>query len=256
MKPIKIVIISFLLIQAAYSQGTAGADAKFEYRSLIDLPSSGILQKGFVGVSTDVMPEGVMIMKMEVGVFDKVSFGISYGGGNIIGSGSPVWYKIPAVNLRFRLWDEDLSFPTLTIGFDSQGKGEYFDSRNRYAIKSPGFFAAGTKNFEFLGYMSLHAAINYSLEQKDGDNFLNLGVGAEKTIGPSVSVLMEYDFAFNDNTTNQYGKGNGYLNLGIRWSVGEGFTLGLDLRDMLNNKKWAPGSADRAIRIEYIKSIF
>ncbi|MDZ7765401.1 MAG: hypothetical protein U5K00_13400 [Melioribacteraceae bacterium] len=46
------------------------------------------------------------------------------------------------------------------------------------------------------------------------------------------------------------------MNFGIRWSVGDGFTMGLDFRDMLDNKKINSNKADRAIFVEYIKSIF
>lgn len=253
-----LLILAFLTFftSTLFSQGTSGESAKYEYRSLIDMPSAGVLEKGFVGTTTDILPYGVLIAKIEAGVYDNLSFGISYGGANIIGSGSPRWYKLPGVTVRFRLFNESVTFPAITLGFDSQGKGEYFDSSGRYEIKSPGFFAAGSKNFEFLGYMSLHGNVNYSLETKDGDNFLNISAGIEKTIGPNFSVLMEYDFAFNDNTSDIYGSGNGYLNLGFRWSMGEGFTIGFDLRNLLDNKKWSAGSADRAIRIEYIKSIF
>ncbi|NCQ17517.1 MAG: hypothetical protein COZ80_08190 [Ignavibacteria bacterium CG_4_8_14_3_um_filter_37_9] len=254
----RLLILSFSLLfssLATYGQGTAGEDAKQEYRYLVDMPSSGVLEKGSVGVSNDILPDGIVVGRMEVGVFQDVSFGISYGGANIIGSGSPKWYKYPGVNLRFRVSGESLTYPSVTIGFDSQGKGEFFDSTNRYGIKSPGFFVSGSKNFQFLGYLSVNSAVNYSLESRDGDNFLNLMVGAEKTIGKRISAVLEYDFAFNDNAARFYGKGNGYLNLGIRWSVGEGLTLGFDLRDLLSNKKWTAGSADRAIRIEYIRPI-
>jgi len=251
----------FLFILAAFSvstfaQGTAGEGAKYEYRSLVDMPTAGILEKGFVGTTTDILPAGVVIARLEVGVFDNVSFGISYGGANIIGAGSPDWYKLPGVNIRFRLFDESVSMPAISMGFDSQGKGVYFDSTSRYAIKSPGFYAAVSKNFQFLGFLSLHGTVNYSLETKDGDNFINLSAGFEKTIGNNFSLIAEYDFAFNDNTTNVYGNGNGYLNLGVRWAMGDGFTLGFDLRDLLDNKKWNPSTADRALKIEYIKSIF
>ena len=253
-----LLFFNFLVIGAAltFAQGTAGTNAKFEYRSLIDMPTAGILQKGYVGVTSDVLPQGTLIEKLEVGVFDNISFGISYGGVDVIGAGSPNWYKLPGVNIRYRVINETVAFPAVTLGFDSQGKGEYFDSTSRYAIKSPGFFGAASKNFEFMGYLSLHATVNYSLENKDGDDFLNLMIGAEKTIGTSVSLIGEYNFAFNDNSTRYYGSGNGYLNVGVRWAIGNGFTLGFDLRDLLDNKKWSPSSADRAIRLEYIKSIF
>ncbi len=250
-------LASYLLMTTSLllAQGTAGTGAKFEYRSLIDMPTAGILQKGYVGVTSDVLPQGVLIEKLEVGVFNNVSFGISYGGENLIGAGSPKWYKLPGVNIRFRIMNESVAMPGITLGFDSQGKGVYFDSTSRFAIKSPGFFGAVSKNFAFMGYLSLHGTLNYSFESKDGEDFVDLSVGCEKTIGENVSLIGEYDFAFNDNST-RYGAGNGYLNLGIRWAIGEGFTLGFDLRDLLDNKKWSPTTADRALRIEYIKSIF
>ena len=250
---ITLLLISLININA---QGTAGTGAKFQYRYLIDMPTPGVLEKGYVGVTTDILPAGVVIPKIEVGVFDNVSFGISYGGANIIGAGSPKWYNLPGVNIRARLYEETLNLPSLTVGFDSQGKGEYFDSTSRFANKSPGFFASVNKNFAFMGYLGLNATVNYSIESKDGDNFLNLQIGAEKTISERISIIAEYDFALNDNSTRFYGSGNGYLNMGIRWSMGDGFTLGFDLRDLLNNKKWSPSTADRALKIEYIKSIF
>jgi hypothetical protein len=251
-----ILLNSIFTFSYLYAQGSAGESAKFEYRNLIDMPVAGILEKGFVGISNNVMPGGVVISKLEVGVFDNLSFGISYGGANIIGSGKPDWYNLPGVNIRYRFSEETVSFPALTIGFDSQGKGLEFNNPDRYQIKSAGFFGAASKNFQFLGYLSLHATVNYSLEKSDGDNFINIRIGAEKTIGQNFSVVSEYDFGFNDNAVNAMGKGNGYLNLGIKFSAGSGLTLSMEIRDIFNNKRWSPNSADRALTIEYIKSIF
>jgi hypothetical protein len=256
MKKVLLLLICLATTPISFSQGTAGESAKYEYRNLIDMPTAGILEKGYVGATSDILPDGVLIAKLEVGVFDNVSFGISYGGSNLIGAGSPGWYKYPGVNVRYRVFNESVVLPALTFGFDSQGKGEYFDSSGRFAIKSPGFFGAVSKNFAFLGFLSLHGAINYSLERKDGDNFVDLTAGFEKTVGPNLSVIAEYDFALNDNNTTSFGAGNGYLNMGIRWVMGDGLTLGFDLRDLLDNKKWSPSSADRSIKIEYIKNIF
>jgi len=257
MKNILYFIFIILFSQnSVFSQGTAGDRAKFEYRTLIDMPTAGILEKGYVGATTDILPGGVIIERLEVGAFDNISFGISYGGANLIGAGKIDWYKLPGVNIRFRLFNELITFPALTLGFDSQGKGVYHDSSGRYDIKSPGFYAAVSKNFAFLGYLSLNATANYSLESKDGDNFIDLSFGIEKTIGGTVSVIAEYNFAFNDNETKYYGGDKGYLNAGIRWSPGTGYTVEFDLRDLLDNKKLNPSTADRALKIEYIKSIF
>lgn len=252
-----ILFISFLVLSTILiAQGTGGTNAKFECRSLIDLPTAGVLSKGFAGVSTDIMPFGVVITKIEVGVFENFSFGISYGGSNIIGTGSVSWYKLPAINIRARIIDESETFPAFALGFDSQGKGLYDKNLDRYQIKSPGFFVTASKNFVFFGYLSVHGIINYSLEREDGDKDLNLGVGFEKTLGEKVSFVGEYDFAVNDNTGSSLGKGNGYLNLGLRWSVGEGLTLGVNLRDLLQNRRIMGNSADRGIFVEYLKALF
>jgi hypothetical protein len=246
----------FFISTIVFAQGSGGTNAKYEERSLIDLPTAGVMTKGYSAVSMDVMPDGVVISKIEVGIYDGFSFGISYGGSNIIGSGQVDWYKLPGIDVRARVMDETVLLPALTLGFDSQGKGEYYSDLQRYQIKSPGFFAAGSKNFEFLGYFSVHGVVNYTLEREDGDKDLNLGVGFEKTIGSKVSIVGEYDFAINDNTGSALGKGNGYLNLGARWSVGDGLTLGLNLRDLLDNKRFDSNHADRGIFVEYVKPVF
>jgi len=257
MRTLLIITAAFILqVSPIFGQGSAGASAKYEYRYLIDMPTAGILDKGNVGITTDILPLGVLVAKIEVGVFDNVSFGISYGGANIIGIGSPEWYKWPGVNFRVRLINETTLIPAIALGFDSQGKGEYFEEFGRYAIKSPGFFAASSKNFELLGYLSFHGVINYSIENKDGDGFINLIVGVEKTLGPNFSVLGEYDLGFNDNSSDLFGKGTGYLNVAVKWGVGNGFTIGLELRDILTNKQWNPSAADRGLTMEFIQSIF
>ncbi len=253
------IIVTFFILFAnlqIYAQGTPGTNAKYEYRSLIDMPTAGILEKGYVGVTVDVIPVGVVSSKIEVGVFENFSFGISYGGSNIIGTGRIDWYKLPGVNLRYRIIDETTSLPAIAVGFDSQGKGDYVDSLDRFEIKSPGFFAAAAKNFEFLGYLSVHGVINYSLENKDKDRDPNLRIGLEKTLGSSASFVIEYDLGFNDNDSQALGEENGYLNMGFRMSFGDGFTFGVDLRNLLHNKKFNSNGADRAIFVEYIKAIF
>jgi hypothetical protein len=245
----------FPLTIPLYCQGTAGDKAKYEYRYLIDMPTAGILEKGVVGVSSDILPDGVFIEWIEAGIFENVSIGISYGGANFIGSGNIDWYKWPGINIRARIINETTLIPAITVGFDSQGKGIYYVEESRYAIKSPGFFAAVSKNFDFLGYLSLHGTTNYSLEGTEGDNFINLRTGMEKTLGSSFSVLVEYDFAFNDDNSG-FGSGKGYLNAGLRWSPGTGFTLGFDLRDLLDNEATIENGVGRAFKIEYLKNIF
>lgn len=254
MKILRIHIFAFLFMSMVFAQGNAGEEATSEYRYLIDVPAAGVVDKGYFSMHQQLMPDGLLVSHLDVGIFDNLSFGISYGGENVIGSGKIDWYKYPGVNVRYKFLTENITAPSLTIGFDSQGKGHYSDTDKRYERKSPGFFLAASKNYQLLGYISFHVVANYSLEEVENDNTANLMLGVEKTVGPVLSFIVDYDFAFNDKK-NGYGEGNGYLNVGVRWNVGPGLTLGFDLRDLLQNKEFSTSAADRAIRLEYTQSI-
>ncbi len=256
MRSFKFLIFYFSLFVSLFAQGSAGTSAKFEYRKLIDMESAGILEKGFVAVTTHALPYGVVDMGLEVGVFENLSFGISYGGENIIGDSKIKWYSWPGINIKYRLINESESVPAVALGFDSQGRGRENKELKRFDYKSDGLFVAASKNFNFLGYLSLHGEINYSVRNGDGDRTPNLKIGLEKTFGKSVSFLAEYDFALNDNGELSFGAGKGYLNFGLRASLGKGLTLGVDLRNMLENKKINSAVAERGIFLEYVSPIF
>jgi hypothetical protein len=251
---LSIFFISFIF-SISFAQGSAGTKSEIEPRYLVDMNTAGILQKGMFSIMTEQLPEGVFILKMDVGIFNQFNFGISYGAANFVGKGEMKFYKYPGVNVRFRLFDEEPSFPAILLGFDSQGKGEYLDSIRRFEVKSPGFYLVASKNFNFMGLLSLHGGLNYSLETSDQDKNLNIMVGVEKTIGQKISVVAEYDFGLNDDE-NKVGRGRGYLNAGIRWSIGKGLTLGFDFRNLANNRITDTFGGDRAFRLEFAAMIF
>jgi hypothetical protein len=99
--------------------------------------------------------------------------------------------------------------------------------------------------------------VNYSLENNDGDSNINFGIGIEKTVGPTISIIAEYDLALNDNSGKSFGDGSGYLNTGLRWSASGNLTLGLDFRNLLDNKKYFPNQGgERAFNIQYIINLY
>lgn len=242
----------FALAQDA--EGSAGAKANVEPRFLIDTPTAGILHRGDFGLDIDFFANGGMTVALSAGVINRMSLGISYGGTRLIGSDKAEFNEVPGVNLRYRIWDENILMPALVIGFDSQGREGYIDSLDRYTIKSPGFFAAASKNYKIFGNLSVHGGLNYTLERGDDDKDLNFFFGAEKTIGMDVSVIGEYDFAFNDSNRRAVGRGRGYLNAGVRWSVGGGFTLGFDFKNLVKNRDQV-SIGNRTLRIEFVETL-
>lgn len=246
-------VVLLVAIATTSGQGSAGTDGKLEPRFLVDMPTAGMPDKGSMILDVDFYQEGGVLFGIGVGILDRFSFGISYGGSRIIGAGSPMMNPIPGVNLRVRILEEGLVLPAIALGFDSQGKDGYLKDLSRYQVKSPGLFAAASKNYGFLGYLSVHGGVNYCFERADGDRDVNVYAGIEKTIGPVLSVVLEYNFATNDNSNEALGKGWGYINAALKLMLGDGLTVGINLKDLVKN-----GSnvtvANRTVCLEYSRA--
>jgi len=236
----------------AAGQGAAGTEGQLEPRFLVDMPSAGMLDKGSMALDVDFYQEGGVLFALSAGVLDRLSFGISYGGAHLIGSSSPVMNELPGVNVKVRIVEESVALPAIAIGFDSQGKDGYIKELDRYTVKSPGLYAAASKNYTLLGFFSLHGGINYSFERTDNDKDFNLFFGAEKTIGPVLSLVLEYNMGLNDNSGDAIGKGQGYLNTALRCTLGKGLTIAVYIKDLIHNGQDI-NAANRTFRLEYAR---
>jgi hypothetical protein len=251
MKGLCVGIFILLMSMNSYTQGTAGSSGDFEPRYIIDMPAAGLIGHNSYSIDVDFFQSGGVLSGFTYGLLNRINIGISYGGINLIGSTKPKWNKYPGMNIKIRPIEEGEFFPAIALGFDSQGKENYIDSLDRYIIKSPGFFIVLSKNFLVSGFLTLHGGINYSLERADGDRDINTYTGIEKSLTSFLSILGEYNIAINDSDPNALGKGRGYLNLGLRASLGNGFTIGFNLKDVIKNQN-DMSIGNRTINIEYV----
>jgi hypothetical protein len=249
------IFVLLLSPVSTLAQSYAGESATIEPTMLIDKPTAGLLKRGSYSVTSDFYQDGGVLVGISVGIFEPFSFGISYGGTNLIGQNKIDMNPLPGVQAKLRIFNESTTVPAIALGFDSQGKEPYLDADTlkRYTIKSPGVYAVASKNYAFMGNLSLHAGLNRSLEQTDGDADLNVFVGAEKSLGKDISIMLEYDFANNDNTGHALGKGNGYMNFGFRWSWGKGLTIGFNLKNITKNQDNV-NVGNRTLQIDYVGS--
>ena len=257
MKKSSLILLISLLItltsETSVAQSYAGDGATIEPTMLIDKPTAGLLKRGSYSVSSNFFQNGGVLVGISVGLFEPFTFGISYGGTNIIGPNKIDMNPFPGVNAKLRIVSESSLAPALAVGFDSQGKEPYLnaDTLKRYTIKSPGVYLAASKNYEFLGNLSFHSGINRSMETIDGDKDLDVYVGTEKSIGRDISIMLEYDFATNDNNNYAVGKGKGYLNFGFRWTLGKGLVVGFNLKNLTKNQANV-NVGNRTLQIDYI----
>lgn len=222
--------------------------------SLIDMPTAGTLYRGSYVSNLRAYPNGGLLGGLLVGVSSRLYLGISYGGENIIGEGEVNWNPEPGLQVTYRIIDENIAFPAIVIGYQSQGYGPYLESGDvsRYSNKSLGFYAAASKNYAVLSDLSFHGGMNLTLEDEDTDQDLNFFLGAMVSLNREVSVLVEYDLAINDNGSRAIGDGKGYLNAGVRWVFAQRLAIQFHFKNLLENRENVPYS-NRGIKISYIE---
>lgn len=248
MKKISLTILTLSLL--------ASLSPAIQFGEMVDYPTAGTRERGSYAIDMRMQPVGGLLLGFSFGLFDRLNLGISYGGDNIIGYGSPNWNPQPGVQVKYRFWDESYWFPAMALGFNNQGYGPWCGSR--YLTKSPGFYAVASKNYKFLGTLAFHGGANYSIEERHHpDNSVNFFGGIEKSLNPELWIVAEYDLALNDNLKDQrFGEGYGYLNAGLRWLFSKRLLLEFDLKNILRNGYDDTPSAriGRTVKISYYDS--
>ena len=283
----KVIILAVLLVLAAQEalpqpaapEEPAPLGLQSQPVRIVDFPTAGLLPRRAFRVEGDIYAEGGVLLSLTLGFARFFSFGISYGGYNVIGTGDPELNPEPAVHLKVRLLEESLLAPAVAVGFDSQGYGKYFEDRvcsqeedcepgktcykdrecveqdldeDRYLVKSPGIYAVASKNWDVIGPLSFHGGICYSLENEQ-DNDLTLFVGVIKSFSNFLDIRAEYDFATNDNESAwQIAEDRGRLNASLLWHVSENISLGFEARDIATKKRSGEVKEDSMVSGESI----
>lgn len=260
-KIVLITVLSLFLLQGiAFSQKVEQGKVtrikewgNIQPRKLIDTPTAGLLPRGSFDFDIKIYPGGGVINTIDIGLMNRFMLGISYGGAKLISQETPVWNPRPEIAAKIRLINESYLLPALALGYDGQGMGEYDDSLKRYQFKSRGFYGVVSKNYLVYDIlMGFHFGANYSLENDDKDKNLNLYTGADIRFNESIGALLEYDLGTNDDNNAAFGRGRGYLNLGIQWIFSDRLTLELDLRNVFQNTRDV-SQVGREFRIIYVE---
>ncbi len=248
----KPVFILLLLFSFAFGQ-------QVRTKRMIDIPTAFSMNQAELELGGRLYAVDGMSGEVNIGIFNDFFIGVSYGGTQIIGRDVPVWNGHPGVRLQYRIIPEDFYYPNISVGFDSQGYGVWFDPR--YEVKSKGFFLVFSKNYFVsegdLGTLGLHAGTNYCVTEEavKGDDNINFFLGFDKSLVKNVALLAEYDFALNDNSDDSITRKRGYLNAGIRWSFNNELHLEFDMKDILRNLKNSD-NLGRELRVIYNSAFF
>jgi hypothetical protein len=254
-----LLVSASALAQRETADDTAYENARIPrtpLRWIIETPTAGMLPRGSFDLDFRTFSGAGLQTMLGIGLMSRFAVGISYGASQVFSDATPDWGPRLEFQVRLRLLNEGQGLPAVAVGYSSQGYGPYDAAHKRYQIKSPGFYTAISTNFKLYSYdAGLHFGANYSLENQT-DSHPSGFVGFNADLGNDMMYLLEYDLALNDNSASfGYGRGRGYLNMGLVWYITDGLSLEFDLKNLLKNRA-SSGSIDREARLVYVEFFY
>jgi hypothetical protein len=258
-----LIVVPQITAQDDYDQYTGAQSSFYDVapRWLVDAPTAGTLPRAYFDISFRFYPNGGTIGYTNIGLSNRLTMGISFGGDGVLSNVEPEWNPKLEFSIKLRILDELEYFPAIAAGFSSQGTGAYDPRYDRFTFKSRGFYAVASRSFYFMSWTSgWHAGVNYSLEyDRDDEQDINLFAGFDATFKYNLGLALEYDAALNDNSSRQLegvdykfsGKGRGYLNCSIKWLFARNLEIELLMKDLLLNRREAD-TFTRELRLTYV----
>jgi hypothetical protein len=249
-------LLATLILSSPVISQVPDHTSALEMQQLVVNPTAGTLKQGQYGLNVHAYGNGGLLAGVSVGLFHRFMFGISYGGEQILGYEEFGGNELPGVLVKYRLIEESMTLPAITIGFQMQGTGPWFEEEERYLYKAPGAFAAVSRNFRSAyGGFGIHAGVNYNTievqEQRGWDGYL----GVDFSLNEQLTIVGEYDLTLDDNIIeDNFGEGDyGYLNAAVRFSFAKALAIQFDVYDLLNTSDNTEGFG-RSLKIIYVET--
>lgn len=198
---------------------------------LVDQPDLYVPGHGVYGIQLRFGPTGEVLANANIGLFNRLCLGLSYGASNFIGPENPNFYSQPGIQARLMAVEQSLYMPTIILGFDNQGYGAYISADDRYLIMSKGLYLQIGKTIEYPGLsITPNLGMNYCFESSGR---IDLFSGLKFQFGASVQVLVEYSPNFSD----ELDQNKGFFNVGVNYIFFEDVFFQFALRDLLENNE-------------------
>jgi hypothetical protein len=242
--------LAVVALLAAVLAVPAGARAAGdEFLELVDVPTAHTLPRAAYTLGLRMLPEGGVLAGLRIGVTPYLQVGVSYGAGNVVGSGEPDWNDRVEFEAKLRLAEEQQVIPALAFGYDSRGYGKQMEDGG-YEKASVGFYVVASKTLPFSDYWQLHAGVSRTLEEEHVKPDLFAGLTAR--LSQEFSVAAEYQLGADREDGSPSAK-NGYLNAGLRWVFAGQLELSLHFRN-LAGASGSPELGSRSVAFAFYDS--
>ncbi len=237
------------LVAAAFLTPAAAHAAGEQFLELVDVPTAHTLPRGGYTLGLRMLPEGGVLAGLRIGVTPYLQVGVSYGAGNVVGTGEPDWNDRVEFEARLRLAEEQPVIPGLAVGYDSRGYGQQLDDGG-YEKSSIGFYLTASKTLPFSEYWQAHVGVSRTLEVERTKPDLFVGLSAR--LSEEFSIAAEYQLGVDKEDGSPSAK-NGYLNAGLRWVFAGQLEIALHFRN-LAGASGSPELGSRSVAFSFYDS--
>lgn len=193
----------------------------------IDQPVPISLAHGEYYAGVRLWGEGGVLARFGVGLFDRLTLGMSYSVNRLIGSDKLELARArPELLARVAILKELGYVPDLAIGFEGQGYDYYSAEEDRFSVKEKGVYLAVGKSLE-ISRTYCQLGVNWW-------QGFNGFIVVNQLLPGAVELIGEYDPGLNDIPKGKRWQG-GWLNFGVAWTFQERMRLSFALRDILRN---------------------
>lgn len=207
---------------------TSSAFASAQY--VMDTPTTNILNYGSYDVSFRMFGGGGVHTRLDFGVFKLLNIGVSWELDNFVGN-EQIDAAVPALSVKLRIYEGNMKWPGVAIGFDGQG---YFwdpdyDDDEDYRQRGKGlYFVIGRELF--LEGLICDIGLNMNdFSEPRVFGFINAMIPLYKEV---IQFMAEYD------NINYFPEAR--LNAGIRFNLTDAIDLDFMMRDC-----WGKESGDK-----------
>jgi|GEM_PF-2032076 len=226
-KPYLTPILLLSLVFASFGQ----AESFYLHR-----PDTDVNIHGAYSVGLHISPNGGLLASLCVGFFDRFQIGLSYGGDNMVGSGTINWYTRPGIKVKVAVLDEEIyrNPLSLAVGFDSQDPPGS-NLRSEDDVGSPGFYLVAGRLF-YAGIVGFDLGIGAGYEIFDNDPHEDplhfyavsgLVIADIFSMTPELTVYPQRDADDDEDVLG--------LGLGFKWDVNDWMCVEFLLGDMLTS---------------------
>ncbi|MDR1720899.1 MAG: hypothetical protein LBR09_00665 [Endomicrobium sp.] len=212
------IVISSILIFTIVSLSFA------DKTCVIDTPNVNMLDCDSYNVTIKFLSGGTFVPSGNFSIFKWFNIGGSLELGKLIGKGDePLKVAIPAFQVKFKVYEGNMTYPAIAIGFD--GQGYFFDSGYSwdYLQKGRGIYLVIGREF-FVENLMFNIGANINIINISNDDkihgFINLVVPLFREI---IYLVAECDNIIPLLSTR--------VNLGLRFALTEFVNIDCIVRD-------------------------